>query len=295
MTLTDDAPTADEMLGEALVLRGWGWCPFPVDSHKKPLVRWKSLQRRRPNDRDIARMFRIPGVGGVAVITGQASGGLVNRDFDVESSYHRWAADHPPLASTAPTIRTRRGYRVCIRSRVATYRKLDDGEVIGDDRHFVILPPSHHPSGTSYSWLNGPPLGLSEFPLLDPVAAGFIPSQPQPFERRKSKATLDAQIPLREDTADHRTAERLLPGRPSERCSQERDPASTGHTAWPDAMLRRGRGPADQAGDGGSCQEAFRSRCRNGSRCCRSQPVNHSCSVYRNRITACNVRRAKRG
>ncbi|MCE9566548.1 MAG: bifunctional DNA primase/polymerase [Planctomycetes bacterium] len=196
MILNEAAPTAEVALGEALILRGWGWCPFPVDSNKRPLVRWKRMQRRRPTDRELASMFRIRGVAGVAVVTGSASGGLVNRDFDIESSYDRWAAEHPRLARVAPTVRTARGFRVCIRSRVSIYRQFDDGEVIGDNKHFAVMPPSRHPSGVNYTWVNGPPLGLSEFPLLDLVAAGFLPSYDQPSKRSKaSLAPTPVSIP----------------------------------------------------------------------------------------------------
>ena len=79
----EPAPTAEAALQESLILRSWGWCPFPVDANKRPVVRWKRLQHRRPTDRELATLFRVPGACGVAIITGSASSGLANRDFDL--------------------------------------------------------------------------------------------------------------------------------------------------------------------------------------------------------------------
>jgi hypothetical protein len=59
---------------------------------------------------------------------------------------------------------------------------MDDGEFIGDGRHYCVVPPTRHPKGGEYHWLNGPPLGPSEFPLLDPFEAGVL-SAPTPDRR----------------------------------------------------------------------------------------------------------------
>ena len=169
-----------DLVQEALILRSWGWSVFPV-RQKRPAVRWGPHQRRRPSDRELERMLRLEGVDGIAVVTGPVSGGLVNRDYDDPDAYHRWARDHRDLARIAPTVRTRRGFRVCARTERPVYRKFRDGsgEVIGDSGHYVVMPPSRHPKGGDYEWVNGPPLwDRPNSPLLDPFKAGFLTELP---------------------------------------------------------------------------------------------------------------------
>ncbi len=172
--------TPTDLIQEAGIFVSWGIPAFPLTG-KKPRCKWKPLQRRRPSDREINRLFHQPDVDGIGVVPGPFSGGFAVRDYDDAEAYHRWAGDHPDLARTAPTVRTRRGFHVWTRSTTPAYRRCGDGEFIADGRHFTVVPPTRHPSGVLYEWLNGPPLGPSEFPLVDPVRAGFVtPEVPLP-------------------------------------------------------------------------------------------------------------------
>jgi len=47
-----------------------------------------------------------------------------------------------------------------------TWNIKSTGEFIGDGRHYAVVPPSQHPRGCEYEWLDGPPLGVG---LLDLV------------------------------------------------------------------------------------------------------------------------------
>ncbi len=94
------------------MLRSCGCTPIPLTHAKTPRTRWAHLQTRRPSDTQVEAMFRLNGVGGVGVVTGAASGGLVVRDFDDAAAYEQWSRSHPDLAAIAPTVRTRRGYHV---------------------------------------------------------------------------------------------------------------------------------------------------------------------------------------
>jgi hypothetical protein len=168
---------------------------------KKPAVRWKEYQSRTPSPRTLRRWFRQPGVSGLAVIHGSASSDLACRDYDVKESYDRWTADHPRLAKTLPTSISARGAKVYFRMESEMYRRLPDGELIGDRRHYSIVPPSIHPSGTSYTWAV-PFITLP--PYLDPVEVGLVP--PAELEHN------DYPFSIRIGESGHRDKEGLRDG-----------------------------------------------------------------------------------
>jgi len=99
------------------------------------------------------------------VIFGKVSGGLVCRDFDVLAGYDQWAADHPELARALPTVATARGRHVYFCSNHRGIKKLTDGELRGAG--YCLLPPSRHPAGTAYHWLN--PLPEGQLPTIDDI------------------------------------------------------------------------------------------------------------------------------
>jgi hypothetical protein len=139
------------LLDAALTYHGRGWTVFGV-AGKRPLRGWKHLQRRRPDRSQLREMVREPGITGLALITGKASGGVGCRDFDCEDAYRRWAEDHARDARRLPTVKTARGYHVYGRLDEEQYIDFGDGELRADSGHFVLLPPSLHPDGVVYQW-----------------------------------------------------------------------------------------------------------------------------------------------
>lgn len=93
----------------------------------------------------------------IGVLLGDASGGLVCRDFDDELSFETWTKLQPELAARLPRVRTRRGFHVFCRSinPVKTVA-FGDGELRSTGA-YVVLPPSiHQQSGLPYRWLTEP-------------------------------------------------------------------------------------------------------------------------------------------
>jgi len=88
-----------------------GWSIIPT-AGKRAKGLWKPFQTLPADERTLRSLFASPGVTGLAVILGSASGGLVGRDWDDAEGYHRWAANFPELAKVLPTVRTSRGYHV---------------------------------------------------------------------------------------------------------------------------------------------------------------------------------------
>ncbi len=133
----------------------FGWRLVPVDG-KKPRMFWKSP----PSWDQMAPLWDDPETTGLAVILGKLSGNLVVRDFDKPEAFERWKQEYPDLALTLPIVRTGRpegGYHVYGTMPDAPLLKLSDGELRGNGA-IVVLPPSLHPSGLRYEWIN-PPTG----------------------------------------------------------------------------------------------------------------------------------------
>lgn len=174
-------------LRDALDYMVRGWCVLPVrfaGTQKKVSLRtWKRWQRERPSEAKLREWFSRPRLDGLAVVCGTVSGGLCVRDFDDMEAYRQWAAAHPDLAATLPTVETGRPGRH-VYCRVAPeyciFEDLDDGEYRAASSHYVLLPPSNHPEGPAYRWLV--PLPDGPLPLLDPVAAGLLPADLTPLQ-----------------------------------------------------------------------------------------------------------------
>lgn len=151
------------LLNAAREYRALGWSVIPV-AGKSPLGSWKRYQSAHAGEETLEQMFSAQNVTGLAVILGAISGGLAVRDFDKASSYCAWADSHPTEAESLPTVETARGFHVYGRLDNEQFYNFGDGELRADSRHYVVLPPSIHPDGATYRWLN--PLRAGELPIL---------------------------------------------------------------------------------------------------------------------------------
>jgi hypothetical protein len=149
----------DALIDHALAYAARGWSIIPTTGKRAAGV-WTPFQTRAPDEKTLRRLFTKKNVTGLGVITGKVSGGLAVRDFDKEASYRAWATDHPGKATTLPTVRTARGYHVYGDLDHEMFANLGDGELRADSGHYVLLPPSAHPDGITYTWIvplpNGP-------------------------------------------------------------------------------------------------------------------------------------------
>lgn len=156
------------LLNHALAYLGHGFAVIPI-AGKKPVVRWKQYQRRRPTESDLRQLFAGDSATGLAVICGNVSGGLVVRDFDTEDSYLAWQLSHQPLSEVLPTVQTGRGFHIYFANGHRKITTLGDGELRGAG--YVLAPPSIHTSGSRYEWIN--PLLDGPLPEIDPFAVGL--------------------------------------------------------------------------------------------------------------------------
>jgi hypothetical protein len=159
------------LLDEVLELHErFGWSLVPVRG-KKAVGRWKQHQVKAPSARVLQVLFSPATVTGAAVIHGPVSGGLVIRDFDDAGAYRDWKRSHRSLARKLPTVRTDRGFHVYFRGP-SLFEKLSDGEYRGTPGQYTLVPPSRHPSGRLYEWLQRP---VDEIPRVEqPGACGLL-------------------------------------------------------------------------------------------------------------------------
>lgn len=177
-------------LDVALAYRRRGWSVIPLkrtngkpDERKKSKGAWTAFQNALPVERMIEKWFGTRNEYGVAVVLGDVSGSLVCRDFDKLQAYQNWSASFPELARMLPTVETGdSGRHVYCRSEFPIGELRKRGELpdnayfdLGDgecrvDRCYCALPPTMHPNGRRYSWLNSPEQGI---PQIDFLGAGF--------------------------------------------------------------------------------------------------------------------------
>jgi len=160
-----------DLLTAALEGLALNWSIIPVGEDKKAAVKWWQYQAKRPDGDQLTTWFSTGRYGGLAVVCGPVSGGLVVRDFDDANAYKKWAVSFPKLAEMLPTRRTARGYHVFFRNGLEKIIHLADGSGELRAAGYCLLPPSVHPNGTAYLWIVKP---NGQVPLIvDIEAAGL--------------------------------------------------------------------------------------------------------------------------
>lgn len=150
---------------------------FDASGRKVAAVHWKARQEDRADLCTVRREIQtLDNVDGIACILGSASCGLWCRDFDSVQAYQNWSAKHPPAAQSLPTVKTHSGYHVYAKSSGDVGFKDfggSDGELRGDRKHYMVLPPSRHPRGGRYEWVVPLPVNFEEVPRYEPGELGL--------------------------------------------------------------------------------------------------------------------------
>jgi len=182
------------LLEQAVQYYQFGWSIIPIPYRRKAAqVKWSKYQQRRADEKQLRKWF-ANGKQNIAVVLGPVSGGLACRDFDTMAEYELWAKNHPELARLLPTVKTGKGMHVYFKGAVQGIRRVHNGELRGAGG-YCLLPPSVHPSGTMYEWLNLPLNGnLLE---LDPQLAGFrqnVTEQTEQTEKTEQSEQIEAIV-----------------------------------------------------------------------------------------------------
>lgn len=166
---------ASAMREAALFYRRRGWSVLPISPvSKKPLLDWYEFQTRLPEEHEVLNWWRKYPAAGVGIITGKLSN-LVVLDVDPDKG-----ADPNHIYRTYPTniiARTGGGgghfyYQYpSATEHVPNVVGKKDGRPTGYDLRadggFVVAPPSLHPSGRRYKW-------LEQGKKPSPVPAGLL-------------------------------------------------------------------------------------------------------------------------
>ncbi|MGC8696560.1 MAG: bifunctional DNA primase/polymerase [Conexivisphaera sp.] len=156
-------------LGEAaLYYLSQGLSVIPLREREKiPMVSWDEYQTKRPAEDEVRRWWTENPSYNIGIVTGRVSGNLVVIDFDdlevAKGILGRVGAETPGVAEKLKhtwVVRTGKGLHVYVRAEhpEAMPRTRSGAGTRVDfraDGGQVVAPPSVHPSGRRYEWMEG--------------------------------------------------------------------------------------------------------------------------------------------
>lgn len=131
-----------------------GWNPIPLRRDKRPWIAWAPYQKRKVTPEELqAWRRRYPGAN-VGIVTGAISG-IIVLDVDGPAGAEELKKRHLPPTPTAATGKGTHYYFLHPGGVVRTMiRRLPELDLKGDGG-YVMAPPSTHPSGRRYAWVDG--------------------------------------------------------------------------------------------------------------------------------------------
>ena len=165
---------------------------------KVPLVEWKAYQYQPPTPCERDAMFSFQYDLNIGVVCGAASRNLAIIDAESKSSFldQLGRCDKAGFANTWVDETFRGGHIYLFLPVTVKPRSFKrEGYEVRAQGQFVLMPPSIHPSGASYKFINRPP-SIITVPSLD--ALDWLGLQPAP----KKEIPRKARYLLRGDTQD---------------------------------------------------------------------------------------------
>ena len=180
---------------KALEYLALGWSVIPVRNDKSPINGWKQWQSRVMTQDEATKAFSSRVVQGIAVVCGKVSGVTV-LDLEQSSLGSKEVQALLELAKNAPRARSGGGgVHLYFASSGERNKPLElNGVHIGDIRGeggYVVLPPSCHPSGNTYEWVNEPTGNLEPIPKRLQAALEQLTSKPNSQAKNTKTSSSD--------------------------------------------------------------------------------------------------------
>ena len=158
--MTSAAASPGRRAAYAYLSRGWSVIPLR-HADKRPLLRWEPYQNRLPGEEELRRWFAAWPDANLGIVTGSVSR-LVVLDIDpAHGGVESLAAlerRHGPLPASVEARTGGGGRHVyflhpggMVRNRAGLAQGVD----VRGDGGYVVAPPSIHPSGGAYAWVEG--------------------------------------------------------------------------------------------------------------------------------------------
>jgi hypothetical protein len=132
--------------------------PIPY-SKKEANIKWQVYQKRLPTDAEIDMWFSN-NQSNLAIVCGEVSGNLVVVDCDNDEKFlelkpiieSKLGIDN--LINHTPVVKTGKGYHIYFRTKEPVMSQKFPRLDIKSEGGYVIAPPSIHPNGTQYKFIN---------------------------------------------------------------------------------------------------------------------------------------------
>ncbi len=161
---------------------GFSIIPLLAKSKKPAIDSWLPYQERIATDNELEEWFGNGSTWNIGIVTGEISG-IDVVDLDSQEAI-QYAKDHQ--FPKTPTAKTNKGFHNYYEHKkgVRNFQKRDDlpGIDLRGDGGYVVAPPSRHPSGSQYQWVEGK--GLHDIPLgeLPETVLISVPQEKTPLK-----------------------------------------------------------------------------------------------------------------
>ena len=162
--------TEVQELAEQYVDYGWSVLPVKPDEKRPYMTNWLQYTKTKASKSSVQNWFRSLSGAGVGAVTGRISGIVV---LDVESYCPTPIEELLKEYPTQMIARTGSGgYHLYYQypssaTRVSNRVRIFEGADLRADGGFIVLPPTRHPSGNRYEWLQRGMPGVFPVALLD--------------------------------------------------------------------------------------------------------------------------------